>query len=112
MKKLWELLVPTERLNPRVGEMRPVRTRSHKVWDAMVRAISGGITILAPVKGQWISPTDTLHRERMIPVRIIATDEEIDKIMVMTAKFYFQEAVLAYEISSNIRMYENPDIEI
>jgi len=46
--ELWEVLVPTVR---RVGG-RPYRTRFHRVWDAKVRALTGGLTILTPVKGQ------------------------------------------------------------
>jgi hypothetical protein len=96
---LYELLVPTVR-----NDGRPIRTRFHRVWDAKVRAITGGLTILAPAKGQWLSPQGELFAERMIPVRISCTDEQIEKIADMTAAYYEQHAVLFYQVSANVRI--------
>ena len=93
--KMWEIFVPTVR-----NDGRPFRTRYHKVWDEKVRAISGGLTILKPAVGQWVSPDGELFKERMIPVRIMCTREEIDKIIDITMNYYEQLAVLAYCISS------------
>lgn len=98
--KMWEILVPTE-MKTSLGT-RPIKTRYHRVWDAKIRAISGGITILSPVKGQWISRKAELYQERMIPVRIIATDKQIEQIINITIKYYNQEAVLAYKISDEV----------
>jgi hypothetical protein len=84
------------------GETRPVRTRYHRVWDAKVRDISGGLTILSPAKGHWISPDKELFVERMIPVRLLCTFAEIKKIAAMTAKYYRQKAVMYYEVSNNV----------
>lgn len=95
-QKLWEILVPTLRNDT------PVRTRSHKEWDRRVRAISGGLTVLKPGKGQWVSPTGVLHSERMIPVRIACTEEQIEKIAKITADFYEQEAVMFYLLSEKV----------
>ncbi len=97
--KLWEILVPT--LTP---EGKPIRTRFHRVWDAQVREISNGLTILQPAKGQWICPQGELFVERMIPVRIACTEEQIELIADMTAKYYRQKAVMYYEISSNVKI--------
>jgi hypothetical protein len=96
---LYEILVPTIR-----NDGRPIRTRFHRVWDAKVRAITGGLTILAPAKGQWLSPQGELFAERMIPVRIACTEEQIDTIADMTAKYYEQHAILFYKISSDVRI--------
>lgn len=93
MKYLWEILVPTVRNNG-----RPFRTRFHRVWDAKVRGISGGLTIMPVAKGQWVF-NNQLFSERMIPVRIIATQEEIEEIIQMTMVYYDQIAVLAYRVS-------------
>lgn len=98
--KLWEILVPT--VIPNTDGTRFYRTRYHKVWDEKVRAITGGLTIMPPVKGQWVSPDGGLFLERMIPVRIVATDEQIDKIVDMTLEYYSQEAVLCYLISTHV----------
>lgn len=93
-KGMWEILVPTKS-----NEGKPYRTRFHKVWDAKVRAITNGLTILTPAKGQWISNDGDLYSERMIPVRIICTREEIEKIIDITMIYYNQLAILAYKIS-------------
>ena len=93
-RAVWEILVPTIR-----NDGRPIRTRFHRVWDEKIRAISGGLTIFTPAKGNWISPEGELFVERMIPVRVLATREEIDKIVDITIAYYEQEAVLAYKVS-------------
>ena len=95
-KDLWEVLVPTVR-----NDGRPFRLRYHRVWDAKVRAISGGLTIMPVAKGQWVHGNE-LFKERMIPVRIIATRAEIEAIVDMTIKYYEQIAVLAYRVSDDV----------
>lgn len=94
MNQLWEILVPTVS-----NEGKPYRTRYHRVWDAKVRDITGGLTIMAPAKGQWKSPDGELFIERMIPVRIACSREQIDVIIDLTMKYYDQLAVMAYRIS-------------
>ena len=97
MKALYEILVPTKS-----NEGKPYRTRYHRVWDKKVRAISGGLTIFSPSKGQWVSSEGELFNERMIPVRICCTEQEIEQIANMTAKHYNQKAIMYYCVSSNI----------
>ena len=99
--ELWEILVPTQN-----NDGKPFRTRYHKVWDEKVRKISGGLTILPPAKGQWVCPEGELFTERMIPVRILATSDQMNEIAEMTAKYYDQIAVLAYKISTYVIYYE------
>lgn len=101
MRDLWEILVPTVR-----NDSRPYRTRYHRVWDSKVRDISGGLTIMTPVKGQWISAQNELFVERMIPVRIIATRDEMDKIIDMSMEYYDQLAILAYKIGTDVILRE------
>ena len=93
---LWEILVPTVRNNG-----KPFRTRYHRVWDKKVREISRGLSILTPLKGEWISEEQEVFRERMIPVRIPATEKEINEIVDMTLEYYEQNAVLAYKIAND-----------
>lgn len=95
-KNMWEILVPTVS-----NEGKPFRTRYHRVWDAKVKAITGGLTITPPVKGVWMSVSGDEYRERMIPVRILATRAEMVKIVAMTKNYYSQLAVLAYQISTD-----------
>lgn len=94
---LWEILVPTQ-----FNDGKPIRTRYHRVWDAKVREISGGLTIMKPAVGQWISEENELYKERMIPVRIACTEEDIEKIIAFTMKYYDQLAMMAYAISSKV----------
>lgn len=105
-KYMWEILVPTVR--PNTSGKKFFTTRFHRTWDARVRAITGGLTIMAPSKGQWVSPEGTLFKERMIPVRIVCTEAEIGTIMRMTCDQYEQEAVLAYKVSDSVLMYNHP----
>jgi len=104
--KLYEILVPTVRNNG-----NPIKTKFHKVWDSKVYAITHGLTILAPTKGKWVSPSGTLFAERMIPVRIACTREQIEEIIKMTIKYYEQEAIMAYCISNEVIIkYANDDV--
>jgi hypothetical protein len=106
MKGMWEILVPTKR-----NDGRPFRTRYHRVWDAKVREISGGLTIMPVVKGQWLDGAVLYHNERMIPVRIIATREEIEAIIDFTIPYYEQEAVLAYKVAEEVILKNKSDLK-
>lgn len=57
---------------------------------------------MAPSKGQWISPDGQLFAERMIPVRIVATSSQINKIIDYTLEYYEQIAVLCYKLSDEV----------
>lgn len=95
--QMWEILVPCVR-----NDGRPFRTRYHRVWDAKVREISGGLTIMPVAKGQWISQHGDLFQERMIPVRVICTRDQISQIIDMSMKYYEQLAILAYRVSDEV----------
>lgn len=97
---LWELLVPTMR-----NDGRPIRTRFHRVWDAKVKVISGGLTILRPAIGYWVNEGQT-QKERMIPVRIICTNSEFCKILEITRKYYEQVAITWYRLSSEAGFFD------
>lgn len=97
MVEMWEILVPTVR-----NDGRPIRTRFHRVWDKKVYEITGGLTIMMPSKGRWLAPDGKLFAERMIPVRIAATRDQIEKIVDLTLEYYEQEAVMTYKVSTEI----------
>lgn len=99
-KYLYEILVPTT--IERNGRVVPIKTRYHRVWDAKVREIAKGLTILQPAKGEWISPDDELFTERMIPVRVYCTEFDMEKIIQLTIEYYAQKAVMAYKISDSV----------
>lgn len=119
-QSMWEILVPTEkRIKTKApdAEIAPgdyarwlkrmsFSTRYHRVWDAKVREITGGLTILTPAKGQWVAPDGELYAERMIPVRIVATREQIEQIIDLTLVYYDQLAVLCYKISDEVILRE------
>lgn len=96
---LYEILVPTK-----YGDtLGPISTKHHKNWDAKVRSISGGLTILKPAKGQWVFQQE-LFEERVIPVRIMATERQMHKIVQFTLQHYRQKAVMYYVISTDCRI--------
>ena len=73
-------------------------------WDEQVRNITGGLTILGLAKGSWIDPSGKICTENIIPVRISCTKNNIEKIIDLTIKHYDQQAVLAYQISSDVKI--------
>ena len=99
---LWEILVPTVRNPTEDGKISPYRTRYHRVWDAKVKDIAGGLTVLTPVKGTWVSADDETFQERMIPVRIMCTRTEILEIAQMSKVYYEQEAIMVYKVSDEV----------
>lgn len=94
---LWQILVPTVR-----NDGRPFRLRYHRVWDARVVAISGGMTVTPPVKGTWVSPTEQVFEERNIPVQIMCTEVQIMEIARMSKIYYEQEAIMVHLISKDV----------
>jgi hypothetical protein len=95
--ELWEILVPASGNND-----KEFSYEHHKAWDAFVKEITGGVTIMKTAKGQWVSPHGQLYVDRMIPCRIICTIEQINQIIDFTLVHYDQEAVLAYKISDDV----------
>ncbi len=95
-EEMWEILVPAS------NKMLEFSYEHHKAWDEFVISISGGITIMKTVKGEWISPDNVRFKDRMIPVRIKCDGDDIERIVDFTIKHYKQEAVLAYRISDNV----------
>ena len=97
MKELWAILVPQADTN---GDF--IAVPEHNIWDAKVRAITGGLTIHRSALGNWVSPKGELVVERMTPVQIACTEEEIHKIGKMTKEFYRQERVMYYRVSDKV----------
>ena len=97
---LWEILVPTL-----WKESKPVRTKHHKSWDTYVRKVAGGLTVMKPVKGQWLKE-NVLYDERVIPVRIACTKDQIDKIAKFSLTHYEQKAIMYYKLSNEVYFVE------
>lgn len=102
--ELWEILVPTQ-YNGWGSKQIPVDV--HREWDKFVRNLSGGLTILTPVKGEWDHEDKTI-RESMIPVRIACSEEQIRLIIDFTLAHYKQKAVMAYRLSDKVLIIHEP----
>lgn len=104
---LYEILVPCQ-----TNKGKPIRTRQHREWDQRVRRITGGLTVMAPAKGHWVSPYGKVFSERMIPVRITADVSSMREIADMTAKFYQQEAIMYYKVSDEVTILYYPENKV
>ena len=74
----------------------------HLECDSFVKEITVGLTMHRVAKGEWINPSGELYKDKMIPVHVSCTEEEIYKIIDFTIKHYDQEAVTAYAISDYV----------
>ena len=96
-RQLWEILVPA---NWNDGEK--IDDEYHRSWDARVRAISEGLSIMRTVKGKWEFHGEVFD-ERVIPCRVLATPEEMEKVIAITLQHYYdQHCVFAYRLSTEI----------
>lgn len=95
MMELWEILVPA---SSNKGEFS---YEHHKQWDSFVLGIAGGITVLKAGKGEWIHEGKS-YKDRVIPVRVACSHEDIVKIIDFTLSHYKQKAVMAYRLSDNV----------
>lgn len=91
--KLWEILVPV-----RSNTSKEILVEDHWLWDAEVRKIVGGATIMRTVKGHWECDGKVVA-ERMIPVRVACTEEEMKRVVQLTIRYYKQKAVMYYVVS-------------
>jgi hypothetical protein len=101
--KLWQILVPTVR-----NDGGFFRLKHHRLWDEKVRSIAGGLTIMTPTKGQWLSSSGELFTERMIPVQIACSKDDIEHIADLTARHYHQQAVMYWLVSSEVHIKHYP----
>lgn len=107
---VWEILVPTAMpllengVVVNYNNTKPVRLAHHKQWDRFVEKITGGLTIMPVSKGIWIDSNRLRYYERMIPVRIMCSENDIIKIAQFTIKHYRQKAVMYYRISTKVRI--------
>ncbi len=102
MLKLFEILVPTIS-NSGV----PYTKQYHQQWDKKVIDIAGGLSIMTPLKGKWISDDPfKVYDDKNIPVRIACTVEQLQQIIKVTIDHYTQLAVMAYKISDEVYIIE------
>ena len=95
-QSLWEILVPVRWSNGLI-----IDVERHKEWDKRCREISNGMTILRPAKGFWNNEGEE-HIEEMLPVRLLADEEQIRKLAYFTKEFYRQTQVMFYKLSDEV----------
>jgi hypothetical protein len=100
MKSLYEILVPTKFEDTKT----PIRTRYHKKFDEVCRKYSDGLSIFKPIMGQWLHKGE-LYEDRMIPVRLVCTRNELNNIMKFAKDHYRQIQIMAYKISDEVIFY-------
>ena len=93
---LYEVLVPVKM------DKKKVRKKYHRKWDAKVREIAGGLTIMKSVKGEWVSTNGKCIKEKMIQVRIACDETFISEIVNLTIKHYEQEAVMWHKVTDEV----------
>ena len=94
-QKLYEILIPI--INNR-GER--FSAEHHKKWNNKALKIAGKFIIMKVIKEEWINLFGKeFYKNKMIPIRISCTKNQIEKIIQITIKHYNQEVILAYIIS-------------
>ncbi len=86
------------------NEGREYSIPHHQVWDKYVTDLIGGQTRFKKAHGQWLNEVRLLFSEEMIPVGIYCDEKTLDQIIGFTIDHYQQEAVLAYELSNNVKL--------
>jgi len=104
-RQIWEIFVPTKR-----KDGKPIKTKHHRQWDKKVQKITDGLTIYTPTVGKWKSKDGKEYIDRMIPVRIVATEGQMKEIVEITLSHYSdEEAVMAYVLSEKYILSERSD---
>ena len=97
MKAVWEILVPAESNS---GVEFPLE--HHKKWDAFVKDLTGGLTIMKSAKGHWVSKDGQTYYDKVIPCRIACSKKKIKKIIDFTIEHYRQKSVYAHKFSDEV----------
>lgn len=98
---LWEILVPTHFDDTKEW----IPDEHHQQWERRVREVSGGLTMLRSAMGQWVHLGE-VHEESVIPVRLIATRDQMEEIAGFTAQHYRQKVIMVYKISDEVLFVE------
>ena len=97
---LYEILVPASSKGAKFSY------EHHKEWDEKVKEIADGLTVLKTGRGEWVSPNGETFYDRVIPVRIACSKEQIMKILKFTKEHYKQLAIFCYKVSEEVIIYE------
>lgn len=88
--RIYQILVP---VCDNDGKVFPMA--HHWEWDSRVQEIAGGLTLMNSVRGRYLGGSV----ERMIPVNIAATYDEMQQVTAYTLDHYQQEAVLFWLVA-------------
>lgn len=97
MKSVFEILIPSQ-----FNDRKTIHVEHHYAFDDFVKGIAGGLTILRSGMGYWVDLSGETYKERMIPVRIICSDQEIEQIGNFALTHYKQKAILYYKIGTEL----------
>jgi hypothetical protein len=100
---LYQLLVPS------TIDGQEISVDYHNVFDITVSKIAGGLTILHDCKGRWTSPDGSIVYENMIPVLIHCTREQLEDILDYALRYYQQQSVFAFVMSTEVIIKKRPD---
>lgn len=106
---LYEILIPNGYVD---GKHTLFWSRSHhKTFDEYIKNETGhgGLTISAAAKGKWVDEIDGLELvEDVLPVRCIATPEQMKSIANTATVHYDQKEVMYYLLSEHVYFVRNP----
>ena len=57
--------------------------------------------MLRSATGQWVH-LGKVHQESVIPVRLLATREQMEEVAKFTVRHYRQKVIMAYKISDEV----------
>jgi len=100
--KLYEIFVPVADNNGKEFSLV-----THILWDEKVIKITGGLTLCVTIEGKWLTTT----KEKMIPVRIVATSQQMAEIAELTMEHYDQEAVMYYVVSPDVTIVKRNEVK-
>lgn len=104
-KKLYEIQIPVAPNLPEVficDKNGNFNQEYHDRFLAKVLTVANGYTALPIVEGAWINGSGKTFIEKMIPVRIFCTDENITEIASFAKRHYDQEAIFVVELGTAI----------
>lgn len=72
--------------------------KHHRIFYKFILNLSKGYSVLSELEGVWQNEKGTIYQEKMIPVRIACTDEQIKEIAEFAKTHYEQEAIFVLEL--------------
>ena len=96
--KLYEILIPIAS-----NDGTPYSIEFHQKWDGEIVKRLGGLTL---AKTAFDGIYKNSMREKTIAVRVACDPSDIYPVLGFTADYYDQKAIMAYEVSPHVIIYE------